>query len=390
MSAFIRQHPITGKWCVVVVHAGGARQQKTIGAGAAGKELAEQEVRLIAQKQKLDRARNGVREQADLDVVLERWLHGERGSSGKANVVSAATMSRYAVVIRHAQRVLGELGVHRFYALAEEHLEAYRDVRITELVTARVSRGELAAVADAGARKTVYGELTLLGQICKWAAHRGYHSRNVCADVKRPRKPKSLPSAFTDEQKARVLAAAYAQPRDYLMVCLGLYAGLRRSGVCRLETANVCLAESWLRVCEKGEKERVLEIVPALRQAFERCPALPGQYWFGPLDANEVGAVSTHLCALIRAATGIKERSKARFHNLRHTFGTDLVRAGVGAFEAQQALGHGSVKTTEQYVAVAAEQVRAAMRKLPQSWQPPQAAPAAPVAPLLPDHADKH
>jgi site-specific recombinase XerD len=369
------------------VHPGGRRQQKTIGEGEAGKELAVQERDLINQRLKLDKARNGVRENADLEVVLDRWLLGDRGGQGKSNLVSPATLSRYKVVIRHAKRVLGALGVQRFYALEENHLEAYRDNRIAELATAKIAKGELPSAADAMARKTVYGELTLLGQICKWAAARGYHSRNVAAEVKRPRKPKGLPSAFSDEQKAAILAAAYPNPRDYLMVCLGMYAGLRRAGVCRLETAQVCLAEGWLRVCEKGEKERVLEIVPALREAFDRCPALPGRYWFGEMGETEIGAVSTHLCALIRSATGIKERARARFHNLRHTFGTDLIRSGADPFSTQKALGHASVKTTEQYVQVAAEQVRAAMRKLPQTWRPPVGVPgsagptAAPVAP---------
>jgi site-specific recombinase XerD len=49
--------------------------------------------------------------------------------------------------------------------------------------------------------------------------------------------------------------------------------------------------------------------------------------------------------------------SQANPHRLRHTFGADMVRAGISLPALMQLMGHSHIRTTMLYVALSAEDV---------------------------------
>jgi len=53
-----------------------------------------------------------------------------------------------------------------------------------------------------------------------------------------------------------------------------------------------------------------------------------------------------------------------RFHDLRHTFATELLEIGAGEFEIQTALGHSEIKTTHGYTHVKNENLRRNLEQL--------------------------
>jgi integrase len=55
---------------------------------------------------------------------------------------------------------------------------------------------------------------------------------------------------------------------------------------------------------------------------------------------------------------------KIHFHSLRHTFATWLVQDGVSIYEVQKLLGHSSVKVTEVYSHLAANELHKAVNKI--------------------------
>ncbi len=55
---------------------------------------------------------------------------------------------------------------------------------------------------------------------------------------------------------------------------------------------------------------------------------------------------------------------RLRFHSLRHTFATNLIRAGVSLYEVQKLLGHSSVKVTEGYSHILSSELHAAVNKI--------------------------
>jgi integrase/recombinase XerC len=112
-----------------------------------------------------------------------------------------------------------------------------------------------------------------------------------------------------------------------------------------------------LRVRGKGNKERVVPVLPAVRDAVAvyraACPydTGPGQPLFrgvrgGRLDPAIVQARTRDL----RRALGLPETATP--HALRHSFATHLLGAGGDLRTIQELLGHASLSTTQRYTAV--------------------------------------
>lgn len=164
-----------------------------------------------------------------------------------------------------------------------------------------------------------------------------------------PGKPKPTPEAVLEAALDR------ADPVDRLMVLLAAYAGLRRAEIASLRVADVI--ESGLRITGKGGRVRLLPLHPRLEHALRsRCADL-GDGWLFPSTARpgwhvQPDYVYRHIQALI--GTGP--------HALRHRFGTAVYRASGHDLRAtQELLGHSSIATTQRYVEVGEDSMRAAV-----------------------------
>ena len=144
--------------------------------------------------------------------------------------------------------------------------------------------------------------------------------------------------------------------RDTAVVTLLYGLGLRISEALGLTGAAHPLPEV-LRIRGKGEKERLVPVLPAARAAVARYVAL-------------VPFEMTRDAALFRGARGgplnprlvqgAMERVRHRLglpatatpHALRHSFATHLLVAGGDLRAIQELLGHASLSTTQAYTAV--------------------------------------
>lgn len=188
-----------------------------------------------------------------------------------------------------------------------------------------------------------------------------------------PRIKKGLPRPVTPDEASNLSATVAESARDdwtglrdaaVLMLMYG--AGLRIAEALALTAEQVPLGEV-LVVTGKGNKQRVVPILPAVREAVAAyAAACPwplgrGEPLFrgakgGPLNQGMVQQAT----ARARRALGLPETATP--HALRHSFATHLLGSGVDLRSLQELLGHASLGSTQIYTQVDAARMLEAYR----------------------------
>ena len=181
--------------------------------------------------------------------------------------------------------------------------------------------------------------------------------------VRTPRLPHSVPKPVAAGDALAIVAEAgdtahkkpWVAARDTALLLLLYGAGLRIDEALSLNEDQAPSGDS-LRVLGKGGKERIVPILPAVREAVaayvQACPyVVPGGPLFlgargGRLNA---GVVQREL-RRIRGVLGLPETATP--HALRHSFATHLLQAGGDLRAIQELLGHASLSTTQRYTEV--------------------------------------
>lgn len=190
-----------------------------------------------------------------------------------------------------------------------------------------------------------------------------------------PKTGRRLPRPVGVAEVRGLLAAASGDPEDPLIaardaaVLLLLYGcGLRIGEALALTPADWAASRgAFLRVRGKGDKIRLVPLLPIARRAVEayraRLPAEPAPD--APLFRGAKGGalsprVVQRLVARLRGALGLPPTATP--HALRHAFATHLLAAGADLRQIQELLGHASLSTTQGYAAVDTAGLLAAYR----------------------------
>ena len=158
--------------------------------------------------------------------------------------------------------------------------------------------------------------------------------------------------------------SSFRTARDLAIVGLMLLQGLRSAEVLALNQDDVLLSEAQLRVRGKGNKFRFLPLAPETVQLLEHylhlerpnpCSAAP----FVSLKGRRRGARMTPagLRSLFRHHRQTTNVQLANPHRFRHTFASDMFRAGMSLPALMQLMGHSDIQTTLIYVTVTPQDV---------------------------------
>jgi site-specific recombinase XerD len=170
--------------------------------------------------------------------------------------------------------------------------------------------------------------------------------------------PRTLVEPLTVEQ-VKTLLRAIRRYRDLCIIDLMLLCGLRSNEVLSIRPADLCLEEARVRVRGKGDKQRVLPLPQVLIELLadylrlERPGRCHGERLFVVLQGQRRGRPMTPsgLRSLLRhRRLSRPEVANANPHRFRHTFGSDMARAGVRLPVLQKMMGHASSSTTLQYI----------------------------------------
>lgn len=217
--------------------------------------------------------------------------------------------------------------------------------------------------ADGLGNASAARELSALKAFVKHARERAGHADAAAPRLRGPRIKKGLPRPITPDDASNLAdlvasdaGEAWIGARDRAVLLLLYGAGLRIAEALSLKGSDLPLGET-LSVTGKGGKQRVVPILPLIREAASdyahQCP------W--PLAKDEPlfrgakgGALNQGMVqkAVARARTVLGLPDSATPHALRHSFATHLLGAGADLRSLQELLGHASLGSTQIYTRV--------------------------------------
>ncbi|MBF0490431.1 MAG: site-specific integrase [Candidatus Omnitrophica bacterium] len=174
---------------------------------------------------------------------------------------------------------------------------------------------------------------------------------------------------LTEEEQNNLLSCC--QGLTKVIVTIALKTGMRRDEIfhlkwCQSPNSNYVDFESGMifihESLAKSDKSRHIPLSNAVRLALQEVPRVHGvDYIFLNPETNKpLGSIKQSFkTAMIKAKI-----QDFRFHDLRHTFASSLVKNGVDLYVVQKLLGHATPKMTQRYAHLKVDQLKEAIKKI--------------------------
>ena len=192
--------------------------------------------------------------------------------------------------------------------------------------------------------------------------------KNPAIDMEAPKKKQSLPKFLSMEESIALLDAiegdveSKTKERDYAIVTLFLNCGMRLSELVGINLNDIDREFRSLRVIGKGNKERIVYLNDACRDALKRYLTVRRGEKFKTLNTNALFISKQHkrisnktvqwLVYKYLSLAGLDYKHYST-HKLRHTAATLMYQTGkVDVRVLKEILGHEQLNTTQIYTHV--------------------------------------
>jgi integrase/recombinase XerC len=251
-----------------------------------------------------------------------------------------------------------------FLTFIAEHTGDQPDLPGLERLSTVDFRAWLARQAAQGRKRTsIARALSVVRGFFAWLERSGYATNHAIRTVRTPKIPHAVPKPLSVPEALEVLDVAgddATEPwigfRDIAVFTLLYGCGLRIAEALSLRRRDAPKADA-MTVLGKGNKERRVPVLPAVREAIDAylaaCPYAidPDGPLFlgargGPLSARMV----QRRMQVLRQQLNLPQTATP--HALRHSFATHLLAMGGDLRAIQELLGHASLSTTQRYTEV--------------------------------------
>jgi len=195
------------------------------------------------------------------------------------------------------------------------------------------------------------------------ASHFGYGRTHRVLRGLRVQIPRRVVIPLSAEEVARFWRS-FRTFRDLSIVALMLFNGLRSRETLSLQLQDFHFAQGEILVRGKGNRERLLPVAQETIQVLQNFlqwerPPTDSPYVFVSLKGRQRGKPMTPagLRSLFRHHRRKTTVMKANPHRFRHTFGADMIRAGVSVPALMRLMGHSHIHTTMLYVQLSPQDV---------------------------------
>jgi integrase len=178
----------------------------------------------------------------------------------------------------------------------------------------------------------------------------GKLDQNPAARVRKLPEPPPVDRILTKDETSRLLAAAGERIRPIIITALAT--GLRRGELFALRWKDIDFDRRLIivRISKSGKSRKVPfgPAVAATLDALPRCSefVFPGQKKGRPLQSIYDSFHNACVAAQIE---------DLRFHDLRHSYASGLIEAGVDIATVSRILGHANILMTQKYLHPSAE-----------------------------------
>jgi integrase len=299
---------------------------------------------------------------ASIKAWCETWLEA------KAIEAEQSTQDRYKRIVERFVEFFGVKSKRDLSTLQASDIARFRDHEAKE-------RARATANLSLKVLRVCFGE----------AVRQGLLTINPGARVKLLKsRDKSARRAFTLSEIKGILKACGDDAEWRGLVLFGLYLGQRLGDLARLSWRAVNLEQGEIAFTTRKTGRRIvlplvqplgdyLASLPASDDAnafifpnsakHKRTASLSNQFREILVDAGLVEPRGHQAAKQGRAQA--RETSEISFHSLRHTAVTMLKASGLSDFIAREIVGHDSAAVSRQYTHLSTDDLRGAMRRLP-------------------------
>jgi len=210
--------------------------------------------------------------------------------------------------------------------------------------------------------------LSCLRGFFRYLEKQGVVRNSAIGALRTPRVPKSVPKALSIEEAFDLILSApdladdaWIGLRDRALLTLLYGCGLRIGEALDLDRDRAPglfgNPADTMMVRGKGNKDRLVPVLPAVRQAIaaylDACPHAGGgatPLFLGARGGRLAAGVAQARVRNLRALLGLPDTATP--HALRHSYATHLLAGGGDLRTIQELLGHASLSTTQRYTDV--------------------------------------
>ena len=219
---------------------------------------------------------------------------------------------------------------------------------------------------------TVNREVALLKRMLTLAVKWGDADENPIRNVKLFRENNLVERVLTTDEEIHLLKECADHLRPIVIAALNT--GMRLGEILSLTWLNVNLNDGVIVITAEKSKSRRLRRIPinsVMRAVLTALPKTHELVFPSPATGGAWNGSSNPLKTGFKAACRRAKIIGLRFHDLRHTFASRLVQAGVSLVDVSKLLGHAQITTTMRYAHISSDSQRSAVEALcDPKWTP--------------------
>ena len=181
--------------------------------------------------------------------------------------------------------------------------------------------------------------------------------------MKQLKEERTIQKDFTDEDIKKFVdwkPKTWFQQRLYALIMTMIDSGIRIDEALTLQRSEVNFYDMLIKVKGKGKRERVVPFSLELRKTLWKFSRThPHELMFSTQSGHKL-SYHNMLRELKELAKKLRiENSRISYHQFRYKFAINYIRQGGDAFRLQRVLGHSSIITTQGYVKLQTDDLRA-------------------------------